>query len=908
LFTRNATKTCYNGAMRRTLLALTLLLSLPLAAATKTTPTPLDSFLSDVKRSTFPNGLTVITRQVPGSGVVAVNTWVKAGYFHEPDEVAGMAHLFEHMLFKSSKNFPRVEQVSEEIAAVGGNLNAGTIYDTTNYYFSVPKEGFRRAMELQFDSIAYPLFDAAELKKEAEVVIEESNRKRDNPPAMASELMYATAFEQHRIRRWRIGSNDVLRNINRDDLVAFYETLYRPENMIVVISGDVTHAEAARAVTDTFAKIPKGKLAKKGGPAEPPQKAFRYGQASADLRQGYTTLGFHTPGVGHKDTPALDALSTILAGGRSSRFFRNVVGPDGAATVDAGNYVFEDVGLFEVQASFDEKNRAEVDRRLLREIERIKAHGPTAFELQLAKNLLESQTILSLQSVLGQVQSLGQAEVNGGYRKLGDDLVALHALTPADVARVAKQYLTTENMTLFHYRAKGAPELTRDQALAFVKEAAAGALDAPAAEVASAASTQATRGARSSRAAESSKLSNGATLIVEERVGAPAVTVGVYFRGGRTNENSANAGITRLTASAMRRGTATRSAEQLDREIEFLGTQIGTDMQRDYFGFALDVVSRNVRPAVALLADVVLNPTFPAAGVDEEKHLQKAAIRRNADSAQVRPSQLMYEALYRNHPYALPAEGYSTSVDAASTGALRAWWQEHVTAEDALIVVVGDIHADDAKQIAEQAFAKLPKRTSPRAAAALPLAAQGRADVIEYRDRKQSAIAIGFPAVRYTDADYVPLRLLQQITSGLSGTLFSELRGKRSLAYTVFSNITPAEQGGAYYAYMATDAAKEEEARKGLLSELRRHAQDAFDEAHLTRAKSALAGATKLQRQTNAAHIFEVARDHFLNLGLGFTDRFLTAAQQQSVDDVKKAAAKYVGGDNYVMAIVRGKS
>lgn len=895
--------------MRRTLLAtLALLLALPLAATTKTTPTPLDSFLSSVKRRTFPNGLTVITREAPGSGVVAVNTWVKAGYFHEPDDVAGMAHLFEHMLFKSSKNFPRVEQASEEIAAVGGNLNAGTIYDTTNYYFSVPKEGFRRAMELQFDAIAYPLFDAAELKKEAEVVIEESNRKRDNPPAMASELMFATAFEQHRIRRWRIGSNEVLRNIKRDSLVAFYETLYRPENMIVVISGDVTHDEAARAVSETFAKIPKGKLAKKGGPAEPPQKAFRYGQASADLRQGYTDIGFHTPGVGHKDNVALDALASILAGGRSARFFLNVVAPEGAATAEAANYVFEDVGIFEVQASFDEKNRAEVDRRLLREIERIKAYGPTGFELQLAKNLIESQTILGLQSVLGQAQSLGDAEVNGGYRQLGEELVALQALTPADIARVAKQYLTTDNMTLFHYRAKGTPELTRDQALALVKEATASATEAPAAEVAAAASAQATRAARASRAAETSKLSNGATLIVEERAGTPVVTVGAYFRGGRVDENSANAGITRLTAAAMRRGTATRTAEQIDREIEFLGTQIGSDLQRDYFGLSLDVVSRNVRPAVSLLADVVLNPTFPAEGIDEEKHLQKAAIRRSADSATARPLQLMYEALYRNHPYALPAEGYVTSVDAASVEALRAWWQEHVTADDALIVVIGDIHADDAKQLAEQAFAKLPKRTAPRASAALPLMAQGRADVIEYRDRKQSAISVGFPAVRYTDADYVPLRLLQQITSGLSGTLFSELRGKRSLAYTVFSTVSPSDQGGAYFAYMATDAAKEEDARKGLLSELRRHAQDAFDQSRLARAKSSLAGATKLQRQTNSAHVFEIARDHFLNLGLGFTDRFLADAQKQTVDDVKKAAAKYVGGENYVMAIVRGKA
>jgi zinc protease len=849
----------------------------------------------------------VITRETPGTGVVAVNTWVKAGYFHEPDEVAGMAHLFEHMLFKSTKNFPRVEQIAEEIAAVGGATNAGTIYDTTNYYFVLPKEGFRRALDLQVDSIANPTFDPAELKKEAEVVIEESNRKRDNPPAMASELMFATAFEKHRMKRWRIGSNDVLRNIKRDDLHAFYETLYRPENMVLVVVGDVPHDEMMRGIEATYAKIPRGKLAKKGGPAEPAQTAFRYGQSSADLRQGYTAIGWHTPGVGHADDAALEALSLILGAGRSSRFFRNVISPEAASTVNVTNFTFEDVGLFIAQASFEEKNRAEADRRLLREVERMKANGPTAAELQLARNLAESQTILGLQDVLGQATALGRAETRGGYRTLGGDLAALNAVTAQDVIRVARKYLTVDNMTLYHYRAKGAPEQTREQALAAVQAAIA---NVPATTPAAAEITidaKPVRAARGTRAPAVSKLANGATLIVEERSGAPVVTASIFFRGGRDQENSANAGITRLLAGTMRRGTATRTAEQIDREIEFLGTQIDLDLQRDYFGFTTDVVARNTRPALALVADVVLNPTLGAKAIEEEKHLQKAAIRRNTDSAQNRPAQLLYEALYRNHPYALTAEGYPTSVDAIGADELRAWWSANVTAEDALIVIVGDIHSDDAKQLAEEAFAKLPKRTTPRAAASIPLVAQGRMDAIEYRDRKQSAIAVGFPGVAFTHEDYPRLRLLQQVTSGISGTLFSELRGKRSLAYTVFSQVQPAGQGGTYLAYMATDASKEQEARAGLLSELRRHAKDAIDEERLARSKSALAGITRLQRQSNAAHASEAARNHFLGLGMDFTDRFIASAQKLSLDEVKSAVEKYLGGENYVVAIVRGK-
>jgi zinc protease len=895
--------------VHRRLFAVMMLTILTTAALAKEGATPLDPFLAGVRKKTLPNGLTLITRQVPGSGVVAVNTWVKAGYFHEPDEVAGMAHLFEHMFFKGSKKFPGAAQIAEELGSVGGMSNAGTIYDTTNYYFILPKEGFVRALEIQADAIANPLFDAAELKKEAEVVIEESNRKRDTPGPLSQELMLATAFEKHRMKRWRIGSNEVLRNIKRDNLLAFFETLYRPQNMVLVVVGDVTHEEAARAVEKTFGTLSKGKLDKQRGPAEPPQTAFRYGQASADVRQGFANFGWHTPGVGSADNAALSVFSAILGQGRSSRLFRNVIGPNAASNAMAANFTFDDVGMFMIHSSFDEKNRAEVERRILQEVERLKRSGPTAFELQLAKNLTESQTILRLEEVLGQAQALGQAEVNGGYRNLGLDLAKMQAVTADDITRVARKYLTVENLTLHHYRPKGTPEQTREAVLALVQQAVANAPDAQPAETAQMPTAQPLRGATATSKPQQTKLSNGATLIVEERAGAPVVTAGVYFRGGRINENSSNAGITRLMANTMRRGTSTRTVEQINREIEFLGTNIGVSTPLDYFGFTTDVIARNARPAVSLLADVILNPSFPANQLQEEKHLQNAAIKRNADSATARPTQLLYEALYRNHPYALPSDGYVTSVDATSDAALRSWWQQHVTADDAVIVIAGDINAADAKQLAEEAFAKLPKRSGATPVmAALPLVPSGRSDAIEFRDRKQSAIAIGFPAVSYSHPDYVKLRTLEEISSGLSGTLFTELRSRRSLAYSVGGRIDPAGQGGTFIGYLASEASKEPEAVKGLVEELRRLGKDAATEQNLARAKSTMAGVAKLQRQTNIAHVSEAARNHFLGLGLDFTDRMLSEAQKQTLDDIKAAATKYFGSDNYVMAIVRGKS
>lgn len=652
--------------------AAALLAALLAAPASATmTGTPLDGFLAGVQRSVLPNGLTLLVREQPGTGVVAIDTWVEAGYFHEPDEVAGMAHLFEHMFFKGSERFPGAEQIAQELAAVGGESNAGTIYDSTNYYFVVPKEGFARAVEIQADAIRAPLFDPAELAKEAEVVIEESNRKLDNPAPVAFERMLATSFTEHRIKRWRIGSNEVLRNIRRENLIAFFETLYRPENLIVSIAGDVSAAEAAALVARTFGALPRGKLEKRGGPAEPAQGEFRYGRSEGDLRQGYSVLGWHTQGVGGADELALDLLAKILGDGRSSRLFRHVVGPDGAATAEASHYQFEDVGIFSVQASFDEPRRAEVDRRVLAEVERMKAHGPTEYELALAVNALRSEVVLGLESVLGQAQALAQSEARYGYRALGERLAALGAVGAEQVRDAARRYLAADRLTLYHYAPKGAAALARDAAWAAVQAAVATAPPAePVAALPPAAAAVAA--AAADGAPEQTALANGAALVVRSRPGAPAVSVGVYFAGGRSAESSADAGITQLAVAATRRGTATRSGEQIDRELEFLGTRLVPDVGSDGFGVTLDVVAANLRPALALLADVVLHPTFPADGVAEECALQLAAIRRSFDSATQRPIALAFRDLFGAHPYALATNGTEASLARLDAGALAA--------------------------------------------------------------------------------------------------------------------------------------------------------------------------------------------------------------------------------------------
>lgn len=867
----------------------------------------LDDFLTPVRRETLPNGLTLLLRRQPRGGVVAINTWVRAGYFHEPDEVAGMAHLFEHMFFKGSKSFPGAEDIAKQVSALGGSTNAGTIYDSTNYYFVLPKEGLLRGIEIQADAIANPLFDPDELRKEAEVVIEESNRKFDNPPAVAVERMFETAFTKHRMKRWRIGSNEVLRNINRDHLIEFFDTLYRPENIILSIAGDLEEEPTIEAVKRTFGAIPRGTPRKQRGPSEPKQNEFRFAESRGDISQSYSITGFHAPGEHHPDQEPLEVLASILGSGRFSRLYRTLVRPDAASSVSASHMVFEDVGMFTVRVVADDGNLERAEGEMFAEIEKIRRIPPTDYECQLGRNRIEAGFIFSLDDVLGQAQTLAAYEAQGSHRDIEGHLQRLLAVSPADVQRVAQKYLQHENTTLYRYRPMAAPAVDRSTVEQSVLGSRAAVAPTPGESHPIPSVAAPAAGAGADGQLRRFVLSNGVTLFVRESVGAPTVACSIYFRGGRTRESGGNAGITQLMARAMRRGTARRSGEEIDRDIEFLGSSLGVSVEEDFFGFSIDTLRKHFRGAVEILAEVINEPSFPERGIEIERALQIAAIRRSLDSSGERPFALLFEQLYPNHPYGLPGNGLPESVAAIRADEIEAWYRKSVTADAATIFVVGDVDADDCLETMETMFGSLAKSQELASPLLAPVAVTGMREIVEVRDRKQTAIAIGFPTVPPQHDDWTVLRLLQDVVSGLSGTFFAELRGKRSLAYTVFAGDSSRALAGAFVGYIATEAAKESAAREGLLTEMRRLDSTGFDDDDLSRAKSYLAGSMRIRLQTNRAVLSDLAENYLYGLGLDHTDRFLDRVRAIPAEQVKAVAKRYLSGDNYVVAILRGR-
>jgi zinc protease len=250
---------------------------------------------TDVHRLVLPNGLTALVRRDASAPVVATVTHVRAGYFDEPDDWVGIAHVLEHMFFKgTARRGPGA--IARETQTVGGYINAGTIYDKTVYYTVLPAAaaGLAQALDIQADALMHAALDPDELRRELEVIIQEAKRKLDSPRAVASETLFELLFCEHRMRRWRIGTEDGLRRLTHGDVREYYESRYTPDRVIVGLVGDLDPDRALHMIADTYGAWALPPAAVEGSPPEPDHRRPAFRVLRGDVERPLASIGWRT--------------------------------------------------------------------------------------------------------------------------------------------------------------------------------------------------------------------------------------------------------------------------------------------------------------------------------------------------------------------------------------------------------------------------------------------------------------------------------------------------------------------------------------------------------------------------------------------------------------------------------------
>jgi zinc protease len=833
---------------------------------------------STAQKRMLPNGLTIIVQEDRSAPVASVQAWCGTGSVDENEHLgAGLSHILEHMLFKGTKTNP-ANAIAQKIQNVGGYINAYTSFDRTVFWIDVPKDGTGIALEVLSDAMMNSTLPAEEYAKEQEVIRREFAMGMDDPDRMAGQLLFATAYQRHPYRLPVIGLLDVYNQLTRDQVMQYYRARYVPNNLTFIVVGDVQADAVYQQLGDLFKDHPAKSLQPVFIPSEPPQLGRREVHQEFVTELTRLSLAWHIPEITHPDVPALDLLSTILGDGRSSRLYRRVREETGLAYgVSAFSYTPGDPGLLGIDATMELENRDAARDLVLKIVDEIKAAGITPDELAKAKKISLSHHLGALTTMRGQASDLGSNWfLTRNLNFTRDYLDAVQKITSDDIRRVAEKYLVDNNLTVVSLDPKVA---------AAAKGAAAQAIAAG--EI------------------QKIELSNGLRLLVREDPRLPLVSMAAVFRGGLLAETRETNGITRLVAKVVLKGTKTRTAEQIADTIEAVGGSIGSDAGNNSFSVAVDVTQPDLQLGVEILADVLLNATMPETAVEREREVQLAGIKEDEEQLTTVARNILREALFREHPYALRGKGSAESVARLTRKDLLAFRDRHLVGQNGVVSVFGNVKVTEVRELFEKALGKMKAGELALTNPPQPAPLATTVTVESLKEKAQGVLMVGYRGADMFSEDRYALELIDEASSDLGSRFFVRIREQMGLAYYVGASQMQGLVPGLFLFYLGTDPQKIEPVKAALLEEIGKLATEGLTEEELTRAKKKLIGQQQIANQSNDSFGYMAALDEIYGLGFDHYKTLEREVEGITLEDVRRVAAKYFQKQPYVLALVQ---
>ena len=841
-----------------------------------TEPHVIPALPQDVTLTTLDNGLTIIIREDHSAPVVSAQAWAMTGSIHEGRWLgAGLSHVLEHMLFKGTTTRPG-SRIDQEVQEAGGHMNAYTSFDRTVYYVDVPSTGTRVAVDILCDIMQHATLPDAALAKELDVIRREMDMGQDDPNRRAGRRLFEVAYTRSPYRHTVIGYLDIFNELKPDDIRGYYRERYAPNNTFFVVVGDVKPDEIIAQIREAYQNNKAKPLPPIVLPEEPCQTAPREVIEEAPVELGHFHMAWHIPELRHADMPALDVLAVLLGSGRSSRLYQQV--REKLAVVhsaDAWTYSPGNPGLFGVSGLVDADRFAAAREAIWTEIEKLKSAPVATEELDKALKQFISATLASRKTMSGQASELG-----GGWLAATDlnfserYLAAVRRVTTADLQRVARHYLTTGNCSTYALLPKGAK-----------------------------ATSTATLEATTDSPIQKFTLPNGLRLLVKESHRLPFVELQAVFQGGVLAEGAANNGITQLMGKLLLKGTQQRSAGQIASEIECVGGHIDSYGANNSFGVSAEVLSSDFALGMNLLADVLLNPTFPESALERERTVQLASIADRRDNLLRSAGLAMRRTLFGDTGYGLDGLGTEESVKSLTVDQLRTFHARYTAPNNCILAIYGDVKAEQVLAAAEKAFASWQRvELQPLTFNQQPATTAQR--VSETRDKKQAVLVVGFPGASFFDPDRQALELIQEACSDLGSRLFMRVREELGLAYYVGAQNMAGLIPGYFAFYCGTEPESAAQVEAELLREAELLCAEGLSPEELKRAKAKVLGHRKIARQELGSLAHSTALDELY--GLGFNNYEAEDAKIEAVTlaDILSAARKHLKRDISVVSTV----
>jgi len=779
------------------------------------------------------NGLTVIVHEDHKAPVVGVNVWYHVGSKNERPGRTGFAHLFEHLMFNGSEhaNTDWFKFVAE-FGATG--VNGTTNNDRTNYFETVPTGALDRTLWLESDRMGHLLavLDQAKLDEQRGVVQNEKRQGQNRPYSTAENIAPALAYPAGHPYSWTvIGSMDDLNAASLEDVREWFRGYYGAANAVIVLCGDVKAADAIAKVEKYFGDIPSGP------PVTRPESwvAKRTGTQRVSVQERVplprVDKVWNTPQWGAPDSHMLELAASVLARGEGSRLYERLVRKDGLATeVSAVQDDNEIGGQFWISATAAQgKSLHDVEKAIDEEVARFLADGPTEAELAVEKTQVQASFVRRSERVGGfggKSDLLASSQVYGGAPDAW--LIRLETMfgaSPQAVRDAAARWLS-DGVLVIETRPVAKYTVAKDGADRSSMPTVTQAADPKFPEI--------------KRAA----LPNGLRLVVARRPSSPLVRMDLLVDAGYAADPREAPGTAYLTGSLLTEGTATRSAQDLRRAIDALGADVSVSTEADTMQVTMSGLRTSIAPSMALLAEVALKPSFPAAEVESKRRAQLAAISQERVSGGGMVQRVLPRLLYgEGHPYAAPSSGTGTAaaVEKLTRDDVAAFHKTWFRPGSATLVVAGDVTVEELLPLATSAFGgweagAAPAKTLPEP----PAAAAAHVWLLDRPGAPQSVI-VGAQLVSPRGApDETPLAVVNTVFGGsFVSRLNMNLREDKHWSYGARSEVRDTRGRRALSASASVQTDKTAESLAEMAKEMRRIAgAEPPTEAEIAMAKS----------------------------------------------------------------------
>jgi zinc protease len=873
----------------------------------------------NAEKYTLPNGLEVILSRKPGIPMAAVNLYYHVGPANESKGRTGFAHLFEHMMFQRSKHVPEDSYFKFLEAAGASDINGTTNFDYTNYYQTLPSGRLELALWLESDRMGYLLdtLDRPSFANQQDVVRNERRQSFENTPYGPAEeaLVHELFPEGHPYYAAIIGSHQDIQSANLEDAKTFFKQYYAPNNATLAIVGDIDVAQTRQLVAKYFGTFKKGDPVPAPAVRTPPIASERRKVVPSKVElprvsMAWLTAPFFKPGDAEADITA-----TILGGGRSSRLYKALVYEKQIAQdVSAYQQSLQLQSIFQIDATARPGHTAEeLEAAIDAEIAKLIAAPPDTSEVERARNTFETNTVSGLESISGLGHRLN---VYNHYLKTPDyiqqDFARYSTVTPAVVQAWARDNLKKSARAVVHAvpgQPQLAPEVPKPEPPKTSEGEGTESVNADEAWRANPPKGGSSK-ALVLETPQSATLPNGLQLILIERHAVPIVAANLVFKNGSDSNPPDKPGLAAFTAAMLDEGTATRNALQIADDIARLGASLATGSSVDASNVTTRALTRNFAPALDIVADVVLRPSFPAQELERQRASRVAQLLQAKEDPREIAPRVTAAVLYgTNHPYGHPEVGTEAAVKAMTRDDLAGFWRQNYVPNNASLIVAGDITMAQLRALAEKAFGSWQRGTPARPKLDLPSAPTSKIVIVDNPGAPQTQVRVATLGAPRSSPDFRPMQLLNIPLGGnFASRINMNLREKNGYSYGASSQFTFRRAAGHFQVGSGVRTDVTGPAVNEILNELKGVLAKPLGTDELSEAKDSLANSLPGAFETNLNAVQNYSNVFTYDLGLDYYANYAEQVRAVTLAQTGAAAQKYIAPNRFVIVAVGDKA